>query len=183
MVIKPANAGPCIPGRSCPAQVGLLWDDPTNGGLRVDVLSGSSIVSTQPIGQVPTGDGGVDVTGTVQMVLDIDGDGYDDILLYDSSTGRVSAWVLDGTNVKSTQQIDWACGSGCSDKWTLIGHADVNWDNHEDLTWWNSSTGEVSTWLLDGTGHVTGTYKDDWVCGSGCSNVWQPLGYVRFPHF
>jgi hypothetical protein len=170
MVMKPANAGPCSQGGSCPAQVGLLWNDPIQG-LRVWVLSGSTVVSTEALGMAPSS----------PMIVDLDGDGYDDLLFYDASAGGLSAWLLDGTNVKSTQQIDWMCGSGCSDAWTLIGHADLNWDNHEDLTWWNSSTGEVSSWLLDGTGHVKGTYKDDWVCGAGCSNVWQPLGYVRFP--
>jgi hypothetical protein len=60
--------------------------------------------------------------------------------------------------------------------------ADVNSDGKTDLTWHNSSTGEVSSWLLDGNGGVSGTSKLDWTCDSTCSSDWKAIGFGSFPH-
>ena len=51
-------------------------------------------------------------------------------------------------------------------------------NGHQDLVWFNPTTGVVGSWLLDGAGHVTGTQDLNWTCSasSGCSSAWRPIG-------
>ena len=46
------------------------------------------------------------------------------------------------------------------------------------LTWWDRSSGAVSTWLLNGSGTVLGYQLLSKTCGTagGCSDNWIPLG-------
>ena len=46
------------------------------------------------------------------------------------------------------------------------------------LTWWDRSSGAVSTWLLNGSGTVLGYQALSKTCGTagGCSDNWIPLG-------
>ncbi|WP_203746699.1 hypothetical protein [Catellatospora bangladeshensis] len=47
-----------------------------------------------------------------------------------------------------------------------------------DVMWFNPASGELSTWILDGAGHVLGTRALDWRCdrASGCADQWRPVG-------
>ena len=100
---------------------------------------------------------------------------------YNPTTGVVSTWLLNGTGtVTGTQELNWHCdaASGCASNWQPIGIGDLNGDGHADVTWYNRTTGVVSTWLLNGTGTVTGTQELTWPCdaASGCASNWQPIG-------
>jgi len=102
------------------------------------------------------------------------------LLRYNRSTGELSTWRLDGNgHVVGTQTMDWTCSyaSGCSSAWKTVGTADLNSDGHQDVTWFNANTGEVSTWLTNGSGTVLGTQPVDWRCdnASGCSKQWRPI--------
>jgi hypothetical protein len=80
-------------------------------------------------------------------VGDFSGDGKSDILWRNSSTGMVTMWIMNGTNM-----TNWAVivGSGNTD-WTVAGVGDFNGDGKADILWRNTSTGMVTTWLMDGT--------------------------------
>ncbi len=85
----------------------------------------------------------------------------------------------------SIQPLEPTCSiaSGCAQQWQIVGAADVNKDGHVDLTWFNRTTGQVVTWLLDGKGNSIGSRVLTPTCSaaSGCSAAWRPLGYVTFP--
>jgi hypothetical protein len=49
------------------------------------------------------------------------------------------------------------CGSGCSPPWKVVGVGDFNGDGHADVLWFNSNTGALGYWLLDGQGNVITT--------------------------
>ncbi|MEU8633190.1 FG-GAP repeat protein [Amycolatopsis sp. NPDC048633] len=55
------------------------------------------------------------------------------------------------------------------------GLGDLNGDGHQDLMWYDSTTGEVSSWLLNGYGNVVTKQSLQWVCSyrSTC----EPLGH------
>ena len=48
------------------------------------------------------------------------------------------------------------------------------------LTWYNRTTGVVSSWLLNGAGTVMGAQNLDWHCdvASGCASQWQPIVFA-----
>ncbi|MEU4745513.1 VCBS repeat-containing protein, partial [Actinosynnema sp. NPDC023658] len=108
-----------------------------------------------------------------------------DLLWFNRGTGEVSAWLLNGSgNVLGAQPMNWTCSyaSGCSSAWSPVGTGDLNNDGSQDLTWFNRTSGEVSTWLTNGSGGVLGTQSVDWRCdqASGCSGQWQPIALGDF---
>jgi len=105
-------------------------------------------------------------------VGDFNGDGKADILWRNSSTGVVTMWLMDGTNMTSWAPI---VGSGNTD-WTVAGVGDFNGDGKADILWRNSSTGMVTMWIMDGTNMtnwavIVGAGNTDWtVAGVGDFN-------------
>ena len=105
-------------------------------------------------------------------VGDFNGDGKSDILWRNSSTGVVSMWLMDGTNMTSWATI---LGSGNTD-WTVAGVGDFNGDGKADILWRNTSTGMVTMWIMGGTNMtswatILGSGNTDWtVAGVGDFN-------------
>jgi len=89
---------------------------------------------------------------------------------------------MNGTAVLGNSELAWKCdaASGCSKDWKVIGAADMNYDGNIDLLWYNSVTGEVSAWLLNGT-NVTGTMSLSWRCAAStdCSHLWKPGAVIK----
>jgi hypothetical protein len=54
---------------------------------------------------------------------------------------------------------------------------DINGDGHQDLVWYNPTTGVVSAWRLNGSQFVQGTHELDKHCtaASGCASKWHPV--------
>ena len=73
-----------------------------------------------------------------------------DVLWHKADTGELSVWYLNGTR--------WVGGNGFSNwtateasGWKVVGTGDFNRDGNTDVLWHKPDTGEVGTWLLDGT--------------------------------
>jgi hypothetical protein len=195
--IAPSYSWTCTEASGCTAswqpvgrlmegtQAGLLWDDPSTGTLSVWELSGTTVTGAQNLSWT-CGAGCSSVWHPV-LTADMNNDGNTDVVWYDESTGVVSSWLLNGSTVLGTQNLSWTCtsASGCAADWSIVGAADVNGDGHTDLTWWDRSTGQVSSWLLNGSGGVLGTQLLSWTCSaaSGCSvpGAWHAVGFVSLP--
>jgi hypothetical protein len=56
--------------------------------------------------------------------------------------------------------------------------AETSFASPTGLTWWNGSSGSVTSWLLDGAGTVLGSQVLNKTCGTlgGCASNWQPVG-------
>jgi Tol biopolymer transport system component len=75
--------------------------------------------------------------------LDGNGDGKSD-LMWQNVDGRISLWMIDGTNVTSTQNL------GPYANWSVFDNKhDFNGDGKTDLLWKNTD-GTASIWLMDG---------------------------------
>ena len=121
------------------------------------------------------------------------------ILWHNATTGELRYWYLADTPslhptppnsirfpyyttvLQQSAPLSWTCGTagGCSKAWTVIGLDDVDYDGHDDVIWFNSQTGEVAAWLLNGT-TVKGTLSLSARCtaASSCSTTWYPIGVM-----
>lgn len=172
-------------------QPGLLWHDRSSGELAFWDLSANAVTGKHTLvgavsgGAWTCGAGCADVWQAV-LTTDINNDGNTDVLWFNRTTGAVAAWLLNSAGAATgSQTLSWTCNaaSGCASSWDIVGAADVNGDGHTDITWFDASSGQVASWLLDGTGKVTGTQVLSSTCStaSGCAPSWRPLGYVSFP--
>jgi len=164
-------------------QSGLLWYGASSGQLGIWDLTGSTVTGTQTLSW--TCGAGCSSAWHAILTADINNDGNTDVLWYNEATGVVSAWLLNGATVTGTQNLSWTCtaASGCASTWHIVGAADVNGDGHTDVTWYDPTNGQLSSWLLNGSGGVTGTQTASWTCtmASGCASAWRPIGYVSLP--
>jgi hypothetical protein len=166
-------------------QSGVLWYDKTSGQLSLWDVSGTSVTGQEVLSW--TCGGSCASTWVPIETGDINNDGFTDLIWQNPTTGVVSAWLLNGATVIGTQQLSWTCSSadGCWGSWWIIGVLDVNGDGLADVSWYNEPTGQVSSWLLDGSGNVVGTQLLSKTCGgsvtSGCASTQFPVGYVSFP--
>jgi hypothetical protein len=154
----------------------LTWFNPGTGEVSTWLTNGSGgVLGTQSM-DWRCGPGCADQWRPIALG-DVNGDGHRDLLWWNRTSGVVSSWLLNGYgNVLAKQDLDWHCGLGCADQWRPIGAGDVNNDGHLDLTWFDATSGVVSSWLLNGYGNVMAKQDVDWHCGAGCSNQWQPVG-------
>lgn len=83
------------------------------------------------------------VTGAADMNQDSKPD-----LLLRHTDGRLVVWYMDGTMFLSAAFLK--NGQPISLQWRLVGTADFNSDNHNDLLWHNKD-GRVLVWLMNGT--------------------------------
>jgi hypothetical protein len=114
----------------------------TSGNISLD--SGSNTV----IGWVPN-------EWVIKGTGDFNGDRSDDILWYNTSTGEVAIWGIQG------YQFVWSSNLPTVDPsygWTIQGIADVDHDGISDIVWVNTD-GSTSIWMMTGAGALrTGTY-------------------------
>ena len=81
----------------------------------------------------------------IDTQADFNGDGKDDFLFQNSSTGLISVWEMNGSNVIGHGPVGVAPG------WNVVGTVDANGDGKSDIVLQNSSTGQVSVWEMNGS--------------------------------
>ena len=94
-------------------------------------------------------------------MADLDGDGKADIL-WEHTDGRVAAWLMDGTTLKSAATL-LPAGTG----WQLNLATDFDGDGKADILWqhddgkadilWQHDDGTPAIWLMNGTTVVGGS--------------------------
>jgi hypothetical protein len=163
----------------------VMWWNPSSGELSSWLLNGAgTVISYQPLSPRCGVANGCATGWEVVELADVNGDGNLDLVWYNPSSGQVSSWLLNGAGkINGVQTLNQRCGAsnGCSASWTPIDAGDVNSDGHVDMMWGNPIGGGVSSWLLDGSGKVTGNQSLTQGCGraNGCSQNWYPLGLAE----
>ncbi|MEM7556637.1 MAG: FG-GAP-like repeat-containing protein [Cyanobacteria bacterium P01_A01_bin.84] len=82
----------------------------------------------------------------VKAVEDFGADFKADILWYESTTGQVDLWEMDGTTETKSTIATVAPSSG----WMIADAGDSNGDDKADILWYNNTSGEVGLWEMDG---------------------------------
>lgn len=97
---------------------------------------------------------------SVQGTGDINGDGYDDIVLINAQTGTLSIWFMNDAGFEHELVIDQLVAYAG----TLFGPEDFDGNGTADLLWFNSYNGELHCWFMDENGvtddHFLGTMPD-----------------------
>ncbi|HXG70653.1 MAG TPA: FG-GAP-like repeat-containing protein [Gemmatimonadaceae bacterium] len=86
-------------------------------------------------------------TGRTWKVTDLNGDGRNDLLWQNRSTGDLAVWHMSGINQLSGAALSPARVSDT--RWKVVGTLDANQDGHVDLLWQHDD-GYVSIWLMAG---------------------------------
>ncbi len=114
--------------------------------------------------QFATNDYEMQFTLDVPRQSDFDGNGSSDIVFRDTSTGKNTLMLMNGTT-----RIGWAALPTVATQWKLAGIADFDTDGDPDIIFRNTSNGENTIMLMDGTTR-TGwsalpTISTDWTVG------------------
>ncbi|KJU84305.1 FG-GAP repeat domain-containing protein [Candidatus Magnetobacterium bavaricum] len=98
-----------------------------------------------------------------KSIGDFDGDGKNDLLWQNTSTGAVYIWLMDGFTQNSGDYVVKAM----QPFWQIEGIGDFDGDGKSDVLFRNKNTGDVYLWLMDGVNVKKGDYisrgvPDDW---------------------
>src|SRR5262249_9254138 len=101
---------------------------------------------------------------------DFNGDCLSDIAWYNTTSGQVVSWLVNGTSV-----ISGGSPGSAASPWGIVGQRDFNGDGFADIFWRNGTSGDAVVWLLDGTsvigGGSLGSAASPWsVAGTGDFN-------------
>ncbi|MFI9386573.1 FG-GAP repeat domain-containing protein [Kutzneria sp. NPDC052558] len=160
----------------------LMWFNRDTGEVSTWLLNGyGNVLGKQSLSWTCSYSSGCSSAWKPIGTGDLDNDGNQDVTWFNRVTGEVSTWLTNGHGtVLGTQSADWRCdqASGCSNQWQPITLGDVNGDHNQDLIWWNSTSGVVSAWLMNGYGNVLAKQDLDWHCdySSTCASYWRPVG-------
>jgi hypothetical protein len=82
---------------------------------------------------------------SVPGVGDFNGDGRDDILVRNDTTGSIGSYLMNGLAVSSSSPVGTP-----GTNFRMAGVADLNGNNRADIVMQNITTGDVGAWLMDG---------------------------------
>jgi len=144
----------------------LLWRNSSTGQNYIYFMDGTSIKPTE--GFIRTV---ADLNWSVAGIGDFDGDGKDDILWRNSSTGESYLYPMNGLAIQATEGF---VRTVADPNWQVAGVGDFDGDGKADVLWRNLATGENylypmnGTAILAGEGYVRSVADTNWkVAGVG----------------
>ncbi|MDZ4830190.1 MAG: hypothetical protein SGJ09_08350 [Phycisphaerae bacterium] len=127
----------------------LLWRD-DSGHVHGWLLNGASVWDDSLIENASA----IGITWSIDAIGDLDGDGCDDLIWRNHSTGSVNAWRMAGLFRAAGGVVT----SNVPLAWQLQGMSDLNGDGKDDLLWHHSSSHVVNGWQMDGLTKMSGGY-------------------------
>jgi uncharacterized delta-60 repeat protein len=82
--------------------------------------------------------------------IDFNGDGNSDLFSYNSKSGNLKIWLMDGNQVEDTIELRGPKGK----KWQVGGAGDFNGDGKTDILWHDRKSGKAEVWLMDGSNKI-----------------------------
>jgi hypothetical protein len=119
----------------------LIWQNVATGSLAAWFLDGFAISGAASLSAGVASDLNWQIAGAG----DINGDGRADVIWQHSATGRLAAWLMNGSRVVATSFLSTYVADLA---WKVRGVGDVNGDGRADLFWQNTATGGLGVWYL-----------------------------------
>jgi hypothetical protein len=123
-------------------------------GQGYDLCTGLGVPSVTNLIQAiasPVSSVGAFTIVTVSNSPDFDGDGKQDLLWRNTSTGQVGVWLMNGSTAKTKAAI----GSPAL-TWKIVNTGDFDGNGKSDILWQLANTNEYGVWYMNGT-QVAGT--------------------------
>jgi len=140
----------------------ILWRNSSSHDLAMWLMNNGTMSSGADLGVVSS-------VWSVAGTGDFNGDGNADILWLDTG-GNVAVWLMDGTLTSGT------IGFGnVGTQWSVAGTGDFNNDGVGDILWRNTSTGDVTIWMMGSNGQLSSSSDMGVV-----PTVWQVAGTGDF---
>jgi hypothetical protein len=128
----------------------LIWQHQTQGLISTWLMNGTVMVQAFMLSP----DRVTDLRWKIAGVGDLNADGHPDLVWQHQTSGQVSAWLMNGTQMQVGQLLT---PSAVADlRWKIRAIADVNGDGMADLIWQHQTQGLISTWLMNRTTMVAG---------------------------
>ncbi|MEA2572342.1 MAG: large repetitive protein [Acidobacteriota bacterium] len=83
--------------------------------------------------------------------LDLSGEGRSDMVLQNSSSNTIAAWLMNGSTITSAANV----ATPTAD-WKVVATGDLEGDGKADLILQNSTTGVIAEWRMNGTSMISG---------------------------
>ncbi len=133
----------------------LVWRNFSTQKIQIWLMNGTGSHTTA----LPNPDQAVDANWEIVGALDYNGDGYVDLMWYNPVSGKIVAWFLDASYVRTTGDFTNPSNAGANN-WKVLASADygVGIDGADaaapvpgshDLIWRNASSGKFVVWHLD----------------------------------
>ena len=128
----------------------ILWRNSTSGDVVLWALNGPNVLPFPASRFLGTKTTDFAVVGTG----DFDGNGFGDILWFNTATRAVSIWFMDETLVPTEAQLSMQPPP----PWTIAGTGDFNGDGMTDIIWSATSNGQVQVllWFMNGATQIGG---------------------------
>jgi Ca2+-binding RTX toxin-like protein len=121
----------------------LLLRNMNDGRVTVWQMNGPQVVAGGVMSDVPA-----PIWGVVSGHGDYDGDGKSDILLRNAEDGRVTVWLMNGTQVGSGAVLSEAPGAN----WGIVdAQGDYDGNGRSDILLRDSTSGNFKIWEMNGT--------------------------------
>jgi len=110
-------------------------------------------------------------TAVTPVPGDFNGDGLQDVLLQNVTTGELATWYMNGSKALGGSYIT----PVQSPSWRAVGIADFSGKRQSDILFQNMTTGRLVIWYMNGAQAVDGTYVVP-----GQSPTWKAVGIGDF---
>src|SRR5438034_477197 len=120
----------------------ILWRNAVTGQNYIYLMNGLTIASEGSVSFVDPTSG-----WQVQGIGDFDGDGRDDVLWRNLSTGENYIYLMNGSTIASEGYLNTVSDPA----WQVKGIGDFDGDGKADILWRNSVTGEDYAYFMNGS--------------------------------
>ncbi len=126
----------------------LLFRRTTTGQNDVWLMNGITRASLATLADVPAS-----LDWSIAGADDFDADRENDLVFWNSATGQVEFWLMNGTS-RVGPAVPISGAPTLAPNWKLSATADFNHDTRPDLVWRNVTSQKIVIWTMNGTGKV-----------------------------
>ncbi len=156
----------------------LVWRNSQTGDVRIWTLDATTCTGTI----TPTPSQAPHVNWRVAAALDLNHDGFRDLLWYNGTSGKAVIWLLDGAQVRQAGFFTTPANAGDAN-WEIVASGDFGAATTAgaaqcaaDVLWRNRDSGKLVVWRMDFAGvRQQGLFTTP-SAPQGDARLWVPVG-------